>query len=59
MAEITAAPTSPLEAAIRGSTSIDPAGGRKPLEQLRVPSLEEREAEYRRLARNIEEDRRR
>lgn len=44
---------SPLDAAIAASSALDPLGARKPAEQLRVPSWEEKEAERRRVAERI------
>lgn len=41
-----APPPSPLEIAIAGSTALDPAGNRRTAEQLKVPSFEERQAQY-------------
>lgn len=45
---------SPLDAAIRGSASLDPGGDRKPAEQLLVETPEQKEARYKADAERIE-----
>jgi hypothetical protein len=49
----TAPPPSILDAALAASSALDPVGASKPEKDLRVPTLEEREAERKRVAERI------
>lgn len=48
-----AMPPSILDAAIAGSTALDPAGNHRTADQLRVPTFDEQEAERKRVAERI------